>query len=272
MGGKIIAVASGKGGVGKSFVALNLGVELAVQKKKVLVIDADVGLGNIHILLGVNPKYNIVDLMEGNAPLEECVCDALLKGNLKILAGGTGLDKIFHMSHEKKRKMLVELKKLEKDYDVVIIDIGAGINKEVISFLELADQAVIVTNPDITAIADSYALLKTILKSTDITKNIGLILNKSDEDMGEEVYKRFNTAARKFLTSDIKYLGSIEEDRKLVFQSTQKKLPVYYLSPSSKVRKDFYTLSLKIFYNKEMHYNQGPNLVNRFMKFLGVEV
>lgn len=271
MGGKIIAVASGKGGVGKSFVALNLAVELTVQKKKVLLIDADIGLGNVHILLGINPEYTIIDMMEGKVKLEEAVCDAL-KGNLKILSGGTGLDKIFHISNEKKHNLFQELKKIESQFDVIIIDVGAGINKEVLSFLELADHIILVSNPDITALADGYSLLKVIMNTITITKNIGVVINKADSDLADEVFNKLSAVSKKFLTKEIKYLGNIDEDRKLVYQSTQKRLPVYYLNPGSKIRKEVYNLSLKVFYNKELHYNEGVNLVNRFMRFLGIEV
>lgn len=271
MSGKIIAVASGKGGVGKSFVSLNLAVELSIQKKKVLLIDADVGLGNVHILLGVNPDYTIVDLMEGKVKLEEALCD-VLKGNLKILSGGTGLSKIFNISTEKKQNLFYELKKIESQFDVIIIDVGAGINKDVISFLELSDQIILVSNPDITALADVYSLLKVITNTNTITQNIGVVVNKADSDLADEVFEKLSAVAKRFLTREIRYLGNIDEDRKLVFQSTQKRLPIYYLNPGSKLRKEMYNLSIKVFYNKELHSNEGVNMVNRFMRFLGIEV
>ena len=202
MNTKVVAICSGKGGVGKSFVSVNLSVELAVQRKKVLLIDADVGLGNIHILLGKNPKFNIVDLMEGKCSLEEALID-LAKGNLKVLAGGSGLSKLFHISNEKKKNFLRELKKVQKNFDIIILDIGAGINKEVLAFLELADRALLVTNPDLTAMADGYAILKTIITSDNITKNIGVIINKATPDLGEQVHKKLNDATSKFLKREI---------------------------------------------------------------------
>jgi len=271
MNTKVVAICSGKGGVGKSFVSVNLSVELAVQRKKVLLIDADVGLGNIHILLGKNPKYNIVDLMEGKCTLEEAVFD-LAKGNLKVLAGGSGLSKLFHISNEKKKNLFKELKKVQNNYDVIILDIGAGINKEVLAFLELADRALLVTNPDLTAMADGYAILKTIIKADSITNNIGVIVNKATPDLGEQVHKKLNDATSKFLKKEIEFTGTIAENRKIAFEATQKRIPVYYLAPNSKTRKEFYKLSLKSFYNKEMHYKGNIGLMDRFMRFLRIEV
>ncbi len=267
---KIIGIASGKGGVGKSFTALNLAVEMAVQQKKILLIDADVGLGNLHIMIGKKPEYTIVDLMDGKVTLEESLID-MVRGNLKVLAGGSGLEKIFHISTEKKKKFFNEMKKAQRNFDLIIVDIGAGINKEVISFLELADEAIIVTNPDITALADAYALLKTIVGTETITKNIGVIINKADEDLADEVFKKIQSASEKFLKTEIKLLGNIEDNRTIAYQATQKRMPVYYLSPNSAVRKQFYNLSLKIYYNKELHYNKGSNFLNKFIRFLGIE-
>ncbi|BDU50020.1 AAA family ATPase [Haliovirga abyssi] len=267
---RIISIASGKGGVGKSFVTLNLAVELAVQRKKVLLIDADVGLGNIHILVGKNPKYSIADLMEGNCKLEDSLME-LVKGNLKILAGGTGFKKMFHMSKEKRSNLFKELKKIQNKFDIVLIDIGAGINKDVISFLELGDEVILVTNPDITAVADAYSLLKSIVNVHTITKNIGVIINKADIDLGEKVFEKLKNVSEKFLKTKLKHIGSIDENRKMAYDSTQKRLPIYYLSPSSKFRKEFYNLSVKIFYNKELHDSKNVSIVTKFMRFLGVD-
>lgn len=267
---RVIGIASGKGGVGKSFVSLNLAVELAVQQKKVLLIDADIGLGNIHLMLGQNPKHTLVDLMQGEVALDAALIK-MLNDKLHILSGGNGLNKIFHISQNKKKNLFNELKKVNKQYDMIILDIGAGINKEVISFLELADEVLVVTNPDITAMADAYALLKTIYTSKKITKNSGLIVNKATVPVAKEVHNKLKTVSKKFLGMELRFIGSIEENRKAAILSLKQRKPLYHTMTKSTIRKQFYNLSLKVFSNIDTNSN-GNGLVSKLKQFLGVEI
>jgi flagellar biosynthesis protein FlhG len=269
---RIIAVASGKGGVGKSFLAVNLAVEFGAQNRHVILMDADVGLGSTYHLMGAHPVFSILDMLDGRSDMEQTLCTPPLRGmngNVKLLAGGIGIDTFVDITAEKKNRLSRELSRMEGETDVILLDIGAGINKNVMNFLSLADHVLIVTNPDVTSTLDAYALLKIMKNTRNITENISIVVNRADRELGSEIFSKLNKASKQFLKEELKYLGSIGENRALVYQSTQKGLPLYYLSPQSEIRKDLYRVSLKLGVQKEMHLNSKRSLLQRFTEWFG---
>jgi flagellar biosynthesis protein FlhG len=210
---KKIAITSGKGGVGKTNVVANLGVALSRMNVKVAILDADYGLGNIDILLGIDPQLDISDLLKDTAVLE----DILIKKNeLMIIPASSGVQSLAHLSEYQEILLYKELKKLEKLADLLIIDTAAGISDNVISLLLAADEVVLVVSSDNTSIVDSYAVVK-VVSELDAFKTYSVITNMvQDEDEGADVFLKFSRAVKKFLNKEVRYLGFVQRDDKLL--------------------------------------------------------
>jgi flagellar biosynthesis protein FlhG len=210
---KKIAITSGKGGVGKTNVVVNLGVALARMKMKVAILDADYGLGNIDILLGIEPERDISDLLKDTATLEEIL---ISKDELLIIPACSGVQSLTNLSEYQEILLYKELKKLEKMVELLMIDTAAGISDNVISLLLAADEVYLVVSPENTSIVDAYAVVK-VITELDAFKSISVIANMvEDEDEGSEVFLKISRALKKFLNKDLNYLGYIQKDEHVV--------------------------------------------------------
>ncbi|MGB4303349.1 MAG: MinD/ParA family protein, partial [Syntrophomonadaceae bacterium] len=194
---RVVAISSGKGGVGKSTLALNLALVLCKQGKKVLLLDADMGMANLDIMLGVVPKYNLFHVIQGRKNLH----DVIISGpqGMSIIPGGSGILELANLPASDMKRLLVELIKLDSDYDYMILDTGAGISKNVTSFLLAADDVIIVTIPEPTSITDAYGVLKSMNRASYNGK-VYLVVNRvSDESEGIWVAEKLTIVAQKYL-------------------------------------------------------------------------
>jgi len=237
---KKIAITSGKGGVGKTNVVANMGVALSQMGLKVAILDADYGLGNIDILLGIEPRLDISDLLKDAASLE----DILIKKNeLLIIPASSGVQSLAHLSEYQEILLYKELKKLEKMSDILIIDTAAGISDNVISLLLAADEVVLVVSPDNTSIVDSYAVVK-VVSELDTFKTFSIITNMvQDEEEGADVFLKFSRAVKKFLNKEVFYLGYIQRDEKLL-TAMKYQVPVVEKFPDAVCSKNFKELAV----------------------------
>lgn len=209
---RIIAVSSGKGGVGKTNISINMALAYAQLGKKVIVMDADLGLANVNVVLGVIPKYNLYHLIRKQKTMREIILDT--NYGIKIVAGASGFSKIANLSEEERTNFITELSELSTA-DVIIIDTGAGVSGNVLSFIAAADDALIVTTPEPTAITDAYGIIKII--ATEIN-NLGmglkLIVNRvKSVTEGKKVATRVINIASQFLNLKVDYLGCVYEDQ-----------------------------------------------------------
>lgn len=206
-----IAVASGKGGVGKTNLVANVAYNLTKFGKKVLVFDADVGLGNIHILLGLMPRHTLQNVLEGEREINDIMIEG--PGGIKILPASSGNKKYSELTTEEKLILKTELESLENHFDFIIFDIGAGISSNVMYFCTGAQEILIVSTPEPTSFADAYAIMKVL--SRDYSRSsFELVVNsvKSKEE-GLDVFKRLNKVADRFrLNISMNYLGHILND------------------------------------------------------------
>ncbi len=210
---KKIAITSGKGGVGKTNVVVNLGVSLSKTDKKVCILDADYGLGNIDILLGIEPELDISDLLKDTASMEDIL---IKRDELMIIPASSGVQSLAQLSEYQEILLYKELKKLEQMADILIIDTAAGISDNVISLLLASDEVVLVISTDSTSIVDSYAVVK-VVSELDAFKRFSVITNMvQDEAEGAEVFLKFSRAVKKFLNKEVHYLGYISRDEKLM--------------------------------------------------------
>ncbi len=237
---KVVAITSGKGGVGKTNVVANLAVCLAMMGKNVFVLDADLGLGNLDILLGLAPRYNIGHFLRGERTLEEVV----LKGprGIKILPASSGINELTSLNGEQKINLLCQLEKLDGRMDVMLIDTAAGISENVLFFNVAAQEIIVIASPEPTSIIDAYALMKVLyLKYGE--KKFRLLVNlvKNNKE-GLEVYKNISLVAGKYLNISIDYLGFIPFDERLP-KAVREQRAVVELFPKAKVNKEFKRLA-----------------------------
>ncbi len=231
---RVFTITSGKGGVGKSNIVVNLAISLRKLGKKVLILDADLGMGNDDVLLGTIPKHNIFDAIFSGKDIEEIMIEGPL--GIKLVSGGSALSKIDDLTEVQRQ---IFLKKLEniKGFDYILIDTGAGVNRTVMAFIACSDELIIVTTPEPTALTDGYSLLKTV-NHYNIKKSAKVIINKVlDKHEGTNTFNKFDNAAQKFLGIRLNFLGEVSEDRKLV-QAVRMQKPVSIAFPSSESSKD----------------------------------
>ena len=213
-GMRSIAVLSGKGGVGKSNVAVNAALALAEMGLRIAVLDADLGLANIDILFGVVPKFNLGHVLKGEKELAEILFK--VSENVFIIPGGAGLQELADLDEQRQLRIIERLGFLENDIDLLILDTSAGIHKNVLSFATSADMSVLLTTPEPTAIRDAYSVLKSLCQATEGSVNIGLVVNMAaDEKEASLVADRIVSAAEQFLNYKVRYLGCILWDQKL---------------------------------------------------------
>lgn len=229
---RIITVASGKGGVGKTNVATNLALSYAGLGKRVILMDADLGLANVNVVLGVIPKYNLYHVIRKQKQMSDILMDT--DYGIQIVAGASGFAKIANLSEEERHDFIEELQHLSHA-DVIIIDAGAGVSNNVIAFVAAADEAIIVTTPEPTAITDAYGIIKIIATEIDnLNLGLKLIVNRvKSVTEGKKVAERVINIAGQFLNLKIDYLGYVYDDSS-VQQAILKQKPFLVLDPKSK--------------------------------------
>lgn len=235
---KVIAVTSGKGGVGKTNVVANLAFALSsFNSKRVMVLDADLGLGNLDILLGLTPRYNLTDVIAGRKRIHEIVIEG--PGGMKILPASSGIQEVTNLSAGYKANLLTQVDELEDEIDYLLIDTAAGISSNVTFFNAAANDIIVVASPEPTSITDAYALMKVM--STQYSENqFQLLVNsvKSDSE-AKGVYRKLSTVADRFLNITIDYLGFIQHDPTVTRAVREQKAitAIYPGSPASRCYK-----------------------------------
>lgn len=209
---QIYTIASGKGGVGKTNIVLSLSIALQRLGKNVLVIDADLGLANVDILLGVTPKITLYDVMFKGKTLEE----AILEGpeGIHIIPGGSGILELSKMDIMEKRSFISQFKKIN-GYDVILIDTGAGISMNQLSFITFSDEVILVATPEPTSITDVYSVIK-IISSLKLRRKTKLVINRvRNESEGQVSFDKLSSTTKRFLGIDLEYLGFIYDDQRV---------------------------------------------------------
>jgi flagellar biosynthesis protein FlhG len=207
---RVLAVASGKGGVGKTNLTINLAIALARDGKRVVVLDGDLGLANVDVLLGLVPRWTLQHVVSGERSLEEVICPA--PGGIWVIPGGSGLEELANLSEERRGVLLDSLARLDGHFDVLLIDVAAGVSEEVSAFLHAAPEILVVTTPEPTAITDAYAVVKLARQGEGDTK-FHLVVNQTDDGgEGSQVARKIRTVARQFLGVELNMLGHVPTD------------------------------------------------------------
>jgi flagellar biosynthesis protein FlhG len=230
----VISITSGKGGVGKTNIAVNLAYLLAKSKKKTLILDADCGLANIDLILGLTPKYNLYHVLKGEKTLKEAIVNG--PGGIKIIPSSSGIQEMSSLSMEQKFILQDELNALQARPDFMLIDTSAGINDNVLYFNMVASETIVVVTPEPTSLTDAYALIK-VLYQRHAKKRFSLLVNMvKTPSEAKEVFLRMAQATNHFLNLAIEQLGYISCDDNIPRAVKQQKLlaEIYPDSPSVK--------------------------------------
>lgn len=244
-GMRSIAILSGKGGVGKSNLAVNLALALAEQGLRTVLLDADLGLANIDVLFGVVPKFNLSHVFNGEKELQEILFK--VGERISIIPGGGGLRGLADLDEAGQSWIIERMSGLEDETDVLILDTSAGIHRSVLAFSAAADQTILITTTEPTAIRDAYSVLKSLHQSIQGEMNIGIVVNMAgDEREAQIAANRICDASRQFLDFDIPYLGCIVWDQ-AVRDAVRKRRPLLLESADSPAAGYFRKLRDKIF-------------------------
>ncbi len=240
---RVIAVTSGKGGVGKTNLVVNLALALSKLGMRVAILDADLGLANIEVLLSITPRYTLVDVMHGRKSMIEVLCSG--PNNIKFISGGSGVEELTKLKEEQLRKFVENISLLDSISDIVLIDTGAGLSESVMSFVMGADEVLLVTTPEPTAIADGYAMIKFIF-NRDPNKIIKMVVNKAENPAEAiDVLGRLCLVTEKFLQLKVYPLGYILEDDS-VTRSVKMQQPFFLSFPKSQAARCIYEISQKL--------------------------
>lgn len=230
--GRSIAVVSGKGGVGKSNFSTNFAINLAKMGKKVVVIDMDIGMANIHILTGSTSRYNLKDYLEGRLPLEQVLHSGPY--DLHYIYGGSGHRSVMEWSDEMFNLLIEAFEYLQKTFDFIIFDMGAGASNWTLDLITSIDEVIVITTTEPTSITDAYSMMK-FIHLKDQEKHFYIICNRTESvEEGKETLIRLKNTMSKFLSKDIFTLGSLPEDS-TVRKAVKEQVPFSISYPNSPI-------------------------------------
>ncbi|MBC8590284.1 MinD/ParA family protein [Wansuia hejianensis] len=262
---KIYSILSGKGGVGKTNFSINLGIKLQQMGKKVLILDADIGMSNANIMLGMSPSVNLFQAIVGNTSLSNIIKTG--PEGIDLISGGSDLFFMEDLNKESQEKAMEALKGLGV-YDIIIIDNGAGISKQSLTFTDFAHEVILVSTPEPTAIMDAYRVLKAI-SIYKLKKQVKIVINQvPDISIGREAYNKLLNTANQFLDIELENLGFIFSDIR-VNKAIMEQNPIVLRYPNSLASENIDKISKNLLGNKDFDYNVSSlkQLGNRIIKF-----
>ncbi|HEY9059844.1 MAG TPA: MinD/ParA family protein [Pseudobacteroides sp.] len=268
---KVITVTSGKGGVGKTNIAVNLGIALSELGLKVIILDADFGLANIDVLFGMIPKHTLVDVIHS----EKNILQILSEGpsNVKFISGGSGVEELIKLDNSQLEKFLSNISLMDKIADIILIDTGAGLSDNVMNFVMSADEVLLVTTPEPTSITDAYALIK-MISNRDKGRLIKVIVNRAeDTNEANDLLSKLSIVSEKFLSLKLMPLGYVLHDE-AVIKAVKTQNPFLISFPKSNASKQIRDISRKLICDNndssEAEIKGIKGFMNRLVGFLNV--
>ncbi len=260
---RVITVTSGKGGVGKSNLSVNLAIALGRMNKKVIIIDADFGLANIEVMLGIRPKYNLADMMFKGKKINEIISEG--PENTGFISGGSGLREMTNLSKDQVFSLMSMMNELDSLADIIIIDTGAGISDTVIELVASSSEVLLVATPEPTSITDAYALLKTLHRNKNFNEDktkIKVIGNRvSSYEEGVQLFNKLNIVSSKFLNMHMEFLGSVPMDPNLS-QAVMRQQPVSIAYPNASSSRAILDIANVLENNNNYNDNSKENKLN----------
>jgi flagellar biosynthesis protein FlhG len=259
---KVVTITSGKGGVGKTNLTVNLAIALKKIDKRVLIIDADLGLSNVEVLLGISPKYNVKDVLEGKKDIFSIVEEGPL--GIKFISGGSGIVDLANLDEERLLRLIECAQLINRSFDIVLIDTGAGISRNVMEFVMMSDEVIVITTPEPTSITDAYAIIKAII-TRDFDHKINLLINRVNGiKEAEEIFFRLNGVVKRFLQREVEYIGYIEENS-IVSKSVIKQVPFMISYEKSNISRQVENVAMKLVMSSESVEEKNRGGFSRFI-------
>lgn len=240
---KTIAITSGKGGVGKTNVSVNLGLAFAEQGLRVLLLDADLGLANVDVVFGFRSQATLADVVDGQRALQDILVE--VAPNLSVIPAASGILRLERLSSEELRVLAADLRAMSDTFDLLLIDTGAGLTESVLFFSSLADHVLVVATPDPASITDSYALIKVLsMRRSDV--DIHLLINQTDRpEDGPETFRRLQEVSDRFLGMSISHAGCLPNDTALS-DAVRARRPVLQLHPQAEFSRELRDLAKRV--------------------------
>lgn len=226
--GRVIAVTSGKGGVGKTSIAVNLSLALAKRHQQVMLLDADLGMANVDILLGLVPRWDLTQVIKGEKQLREIIVEG--PEGVLLIPGGSGVRELADLSAQQQESLIQSLREVTAGMDFLLVDTSAGISRQVLTFVAAAGEGIVVTTPEPTALTDAYGLIKGLSR---LKVKLYLVVNRAANLRdGREAAERLQAVAERFLSFKLSFLGVIPED-KTVGLAVREQKPLLICYPTS---------------------------------------
>jgi flagellar biosynthesis protein FlhG len=261
---RVIAITSGKGGVGKTTFSVNFSIVLSKLGKKVLLMDGDLGLANVNVLLGIVPEYNIYEVFKGKKSIKDIIIHTHY--GMDFIAGANGIAQLANLTDEKREEFLKDLETLQ-GYDYLIIDTGAGVGQNVLGFLKPADEIIVVTTPEPTAITDAYGMIKSIVVNK-ADRKIKLIINEVETAIeAKKVADRLIEISAQFLKAEVENLGFIYKED-IVPKSIRNQRPLVIAYPNAKSSSCIFHIAKRILNVSED--DMGSGISGFFSKFFQI--
>ena len=239
----VLTVTSGKGGVGKTNISANLAICLAASGKKVVLLDADLGLGNLDLVMNINTRSNLSHVVAGQKTLEEII--HIGPAGVEVICGGSGIEEMANLNQFQRKRLLEQLDKLQENADIIIIDTGAGISSSVLCFCQAADHVLVITTPEPSAMTDAYAMIK-VLASKRYDGRISLVVNMANTVAeGKRTYRQIADVAMRFLNMPIYEAGVICRTDKLT-AAVRKRTPVVLAHPRARITSSLAAMAARL--------------------------
>lgn len=240
---KVIAVASGKGGVGKTSVSVNMAVTLARQGRKVMLMDADLGLANVDVLLGLNARYNLAHVITGECTLEEVITDG--PAGIRVVPAASGKDRMARLTTAEHGGLIRAFGALSEDVDIMLIDTAAGISTDVVTFARAAHEVVVVVCDEPASLTDAYALIKVLNRQHDVERFHVLANMTASAYEGRDLFAKLSRVTQRFLDVSLSYMGAIPQDD-FMRKAIQRQQAVVEAFPRSRSAKAFMKVADKV--------------------------
>ncbi|MFI5387541.1 MAG: MinD/ParA family protein [Fimbriimonadales bacterium] len=240
---KILAVTSGKGGVGKTSLSANIGIALSQSGAKTILFDADLQLANVDVALGIQPEFTLQHVVAEEMGLADVICEG--PGGLKVIAGGSAISTLMAAGPKRMGTFLSQLDDLKSEADFLLFDTSAGLDNRVMTFCKVAEEIVLVTTPDPASVTDAYATVKVALKRSP-GKPIGVVVNMAASD-GEAlgVFRALSEITRRFLDAELTNLGCVSMDTS-VASCNRRRIPFLIGAPDCPASRQVHQIAKRL--------------------------